>query len=75
MSLLDRLFTGEHLILDARVRESLPGRTAWLTDGVTYYETSGPERGTPVILIHGLGGHTYSFRHTVPALEIGRAHV
>ena len=53
MRILDRLFIGEHLILDARVRESLPGRTAWFTDGVTYYECSGPERGTPVILIHG----------------------
>ena len=53
MSIIDRLFTGEHLILDARVRESLPGRTAWLTDGVTYYEAADPERGFPVILIHG----------------------
>ena len=53
MRILDRLFIGEHLILDARVRESLPGQTAWLTDGVTYYEAADPERGFPVILIHG----------------------
>lgn len=53
MSILDRLFTGEHSVLDARVRESLPGQTAWLTDGVTYYETAGCERDTAVILIHG----------------------
>lgn len=53
MSIVDSLFTGEQLVLDARVRESLPGKTAWLTNGVTYYETAGPERGTPIILIHG----------------------
>ena len=53
MAILDRLFAGEHLILDARVRESLPGKTAWLSNGVTYYESAGPERGTQVILIHG----------------------
>ncbi|MCL5428636.1 MAG: alpha/beta fold hydrolase [Chloroflexi bacterium] len=53
MPFLDRFFTGEHLVLDARVRETLPGKTAWLTDGVTYYQAAGPERGAPVILIHG----------------------
>lgn len=53
MSLVDRLFAGERLTLDARVREKLPGKTAWLTDGVTYYEQGGPENAVPVILIHG----------------------
>lgn len=53
MSLTDRLFTSEHLVLDARVRDRLPGKTAWLTDGVTYYEQGGRSEGTPVILIHG----------------------
>lgn len=68
MSHLDRLFTGEHLILDARVRESLPGRTAWLTDGVTYYETAGPERGTPVILIHGFSVPNFIWDRNFSAL-------
>jgi pimeloyl-ACP methyl ester carboxylesterase len=53
MSILDRLFAGERQLLDARVRESLPGRTAWLSDGVTYYESAGPDHGKPIILIHG----------------------
>jgi pimeloyl-ACP methyl ester carboxylesterase len=53
MSVLDRLFAGERQVLDARVRESLPGRTAWLSDGVTYYESAGPDHGKPIILIHG----------------------
>jgi pimeloyl-ACP methyl ester carboxylesterase len=51
--LLDKLFAGENTVLDARVREHLPGKTAWLTDGVTYYEFADSGRGTPVILIHG----------------------
>ncbi len=44
-------------------------------DGVRlhYIEEGGAQTGErlpgpPVVLIHGLGGHTYSFRHTVPAL-------
>ncbi|MEX1248487.1 MAG: alpha/beta hydrolase [Anaerolineales bacterium] len=53
MSLIDRLFAGEHFVLDARVRDALPGKTAWLSDGVTYYELGGPEPGIPVIMIHG----------------------
>lgn len=53
MSLIDHLFTGEHLVLDARVRDGLPGKTAWLSDGVTYYEQGGLGDGAPVILIHG----------------------
>lgn len=68
MSLLDRLFTGEHLVLDARVRETLPGKTTWLTDGVTYYESSGPEQGNPVILIHGFSVPSFIWDRNFDAL-------
>lgn len=68
MSLIDRLFAGEHLILDARVRETLPGKTAWLTDGVTYYELGGPENGIPVVLIHGFSVPNFLWDPTFAAL-------
>ncbi|MCW5875769.1 MAG: alpha/beta fold hydrolase [Anaerolineales bacterium] len=53
MSFLERFFADEHQVLDARVRETLPGETARLSDGVTYYQQAGPRNGRPVILIHG----------------------
>lgn len=62
------LFAGEHLLLDARVRGSLPGQTAWLTDGVTYYETAGPERGARVILIHGFSVPNFIWDRNFAAL-------
>jgi pimeloyl-ACP methyl ester carboxylesterase len=68
MSLLDRLFAGEHFVLDGRVRETLPGRTAWLTDGVTYYETAGPENGNPVIFIHGFSVPNFIWDRNFTAL-------
>ncbi|MGH2582600.1 MAG: alpha/beta fold hydrolase [Anaerolineales bacterium] len=51
MSLLNLLY-GERLPLDEAARRGMPGGTARLTDGVTYYEMSGG-KGTPVVLIHG----------------------
>jgi len=68
MSVLDRFFLGEHLVLDARVRETLPGKTVWLTDGVTYYEAAGPERGNPVILIHGFSVPSFIWDRNFNAL-------
>src|SRR3990172_8888355 len=72
MSLLDGLFVGEHLILDARVRESLPGRTAWLSDGVTYYETAGSESAQPVIFIHGFSVPNFIWDRNFTALAESR---
>ncbi len=68
MSLLDWLFLGEHLVLDARVRSKLPGQTAWLTDGVTYYESAGPEHGNAVILIHGFSVPNFIWDRNFDAL-------
>jgi pimeloyl-ACP methyl ester carboxylesterase len=67
MSLIDSLFLGETKILDARVREHLPGKTVWLTDGVTYYEES---LGTnPVILIHGFSVPNFIWDPTFAGLS------
>ena len=68
MSLIDRVFAGEHLVLDARVREALPGKTAWLADGVTYYEIAGQPGGQPVILIHGFSVPNFIWDPTFAAL-------
>lgn len=34
----------------------------------TYVEEAGPANGPPVLLIHGMGSSTFSWRHTLPAL-------
>lgn len=68
MSILNRFFAGESLVLDARVREKLPGKTAWLSDGVTYYELGGPPRGKPVVLIPGFSVPNYIWDPTFAAL-------
>ncbi|MEX2161989.1 MAG: alpha/beta hydrolase [Anaerolineales bacterium] len=68
MPFVDRLFAGEHTVLDARTREKQPGKTAWLTDGVTYYEWGGQERGTPVILIHGFSVPSFIWDPTFAGL-------
>ncbi len=68
MSILDKFITGEHLVLDARVRESLPGQTAWLTDGVTYYQVAGREAGISVIFIHGFSVPNFIWDRNFDAL-------
>lgn len=75
MSLTDRLFAGERLGLDARVREKLPGKVAWLTDGVTYYEQAGPGHGVPVILVHGFSVPNFIWDHTFDGLTQAGFHV
>ena len=69
MSLLDRLFAGERFVLDARLRETLPGQTAWLTDGVTYYELGGPPGGVPVVLIPGFSVPNFIWDPTFTAFS------
>jgi pimeloyl-ACP methyl ester carboxylesterase len=34
----------------------------------TFIEEAGPDDGPPVVLVHGFGGLTYSWRYTLPAL-------
>lgn len=82
MSLLDKLFLNETKLLDARIREPLPGKTAWLTDGVTYYEESPAAKPTaakptvakptvakPVILIHGFSVPNFIWDPTFASLS------
>ena len=47
-----------------------PGTGRFMTvDGVkTYVQDIGPRDGPAVVLIHGFGGSTYSWRDTIPAL-------
>ena len=45
---------------------SVPGRIAEIDGAGIHYLDEGS--GAAVILIHGFGGHTFSFRHTIPAL-------
>jgi pimeloyl-ACP methyl ester carboxylesterase len=68
MSFVDRLFAGERFVLDARIRERLAGKAAWLTDGVTYYQEAGPTGGQPVILIHGFSVPNFIWDPTFDAL-------
>jgi pimeloyl-ACP methyl ester carboxylesterase len=44
------------------------GRLAVLAGTPTYLEVSGPAAGPAVVLVHGFGGSTYSWRYTRPAL-------
>jgi pimeloyl-ACP methyl ester carboxylesterase len=75
MSLLDRLFMGESYVLDARVRDRLPGKTVWLNDGVTYYETAGHTRGKPLILIHGFSVPSFIWDRNFHVLADAGLHV
>jgi pimeloyl-ACP methyl ester carboxylesterase len=43
----------ETMVLDAKTRAKLGGTYAALSDGVTHYRLEGPERGKPVVLLHG----------------------
>lgn len=51
--LLYRLKDPERRVLDAATRPGAPGRFARLTDGMTHYETSGPDTGRVVVLAAG----------------------
>lgn len=44
------------------------GRFITLDDYQTFIQTAGPANGQAVVLIHGFGGSTFSWRETLPAL-------
>jgi pimeloyl-ACP methyl ester carboxylesterase len=44
------------------------GRFVEVEGGRLYIELDGPPDGPPIVLLHGLGGSTFSWRTTVPAL-------
>ena len=68
MSVFDRFFSGERLLLEDKARASLPGNSVALSDGVTYYEMGGPPRGNPVVLIHGFSVPNFIWDPTFAAL-------
>ena len=45
--------------LDDRARAGVPGRFVRLTDGVTHYETAGPDTGRAVVLAAGFSVPAY----------------
>jgi len=69
MSVFGRFFSGERLLLEDKARAGLPGRVAILSDGATYYELGGPQRGNPVVLIHGFSVPSFIWDPTFVALS------
>ncbi len=68
MLLQDYSFRGETRVLDAAARTEAPGAFTELADGTVHYELAGPERGQPVVLIHGFSVPCYTWDATLPAL-------
>ena len=48
--------------------EARGGRFARLSDGLTFYRLSGPDSGTPVVLVHGFSTPSYIWDSTAIAL-------
>jgi pimeloyl-ACP methyl ester carboxylesterase len=61
-------FHSEYLELNDETRQGLPGSFIKLPLGVTHYELGGPEKGQPIVLIHGFSVPYYIWDHTFPAL-------
>jgi len=58
----------EKKALSPVIRAGLPGQFIALTDGVTYYQLSGPADGPLVVLVHGFSIASYAWERNVPAL-------
>jgi len=52
-------FNEESKTLDNETRHNLPGQFIKLSDGYVHFELSGPEKGSLVILIHGITSHYF----------------
>ncbi len=68
MAFVERVLYGERQRLGRENRAHLPGTLAQLSDGKTYYETDGPAKGTPVVLIHGFSMSSFIWDPTFAAL-------
>lgn len=68
MSFVERVLFNEPRRLDRAARAGLAGTLAQLSDGKTYYETSGPANGKPVLLIHGFSMPSFIWDNTYSAL-------
>jgi len=49
----------ESKTLDNKTRHDLPGQFIRRSDGYVHFELSGPEKGSLVILIHGITAHYF----------------
>lgn len=52
--------------------EAAPGKFIHLPGGAIHYEQAGSGERTPLILLHGFGASTFSFRHNLVALSDDR---
>ncbi len=52
--------------------DKAPGQFIELADGTIHYEQAGAPNRTPVILLHGFGASSFSFRHNLAPLSQGR---
>lgn len=57
-------FFDETKELNESTRKTLGGSFIALADGVTHYQLSGPENGTPVVLVHGFSVPSFIFDPT-----------
>ena len=59
----------ESKTLDDKTRHDLPGQFIKLSDGYVHFELSGPEKGSLVILIHGISAHYFLWDDLCPSLR------
>lgn len=75
MSLLDQVLSAEPKLAARQARVQPPGQLVRLSDGVTYYELGGPQKGKPVVLIHGFSVPNFIWDPTFAALAAAGFHV
>lgn len=57
------------------LRSNLPGKSAKLSDGYTWYQWSGPVDGPPVVMVHGFSTPSFIWMKNVDALAGAGFHV
>jgi pimeloyl-ACP methyl ester carboxylesterase len=68
MSFFDQILSAEPKLAERQARVKPPGQLVRLSDGVAYYELGGPQRGRPVVLIHGFSVPNFIWDPTFVAL-------
>ncbi len=66
----DFLYRGETRDLDDAARSAAAGSFALLPEGCTHYELAGPERETPVVLVHGFSAPYFVWDTTFESLRL-----
>ena len=57
------------------LRANLPGKSAKLSDGYTWYQWAGPADGPPVVMVHGFSTPSFIWLKNVDALAKAGCHV